>query len=159
MARLQSENQRLEASSPVSPHPQASMSESESDAALATETLQAMKNISAALPAAMQAFAAAHNGQSPKRFSNLTKYFPTNDGRRLPGLFNCAFVRDEGPQPGDTLILQEAGSRLLPDGATRERIYAFSDGTTVPVRHPNSQPDQDFEVWEQDHMKSPPPAQ
>src|SRR5262249_13259164 len=147
IARLQSENKHLEAGSPVSPPPQALMTESESDEVLATETLQAMKNIAAALPAAMQAFAVAHNGQSPKRFSNLTKYFPISDGRRIPGLYNCAFVRDEGPESGDTLILEEAGSRLLPDGLTRERIYVFSDGTIVPVRHPNGLGDREFEAW------------
>jgi hypothetical protein len=73
-------------------------------------------------------------------------------------LYACGFVRDEGPQPGDTLILSEFGSRLLPDGKTRERIYAFSDGTIVPVRLVG-RPDSDFEAWEQEHMKSPAPAQ
>lgn len=159
IAQLQSENQHLEAGSSAPPHPRAPMSDSESDAALATETLQAMKHIAAALPAAMYAFAVAHNGQLPKRFSDLIKYFPTGDGRRITGLYACGFVRDEGPQPGDTLILSESGSRLLPDGKTRERIYAFSDGTIVPVRHPVEETDKGFEAWEKEHMKSPPPAQ
>jgi hypothetical protein len=74
-------------------------------------------------------------------------------------LYACGFVRDDGPQPGDRLILGESGSRLLPDGKTRERIYAFSDGTIVPVRHPVEETDEGFKAWEKEHMKSPPPTQ
>jgi hypothetical protein len=159
IGQWQSENQRLEAGSSAPPHPRPPMSESESSEALAAETLQAIKSIVAALPAAMQAFAAAHNGQQPKLLSDLRNFFPTSDGRRMTGLYAFHFVRDEGPQPGDTLILSEPGSRLLPDGKTRERIYAFSDGTIVPVRHPVEETDEGFKAWEKEHMKSPPPTQ
>lgn len=159
IGRLQSENQRLEAASSAPPQPRALLSESESAEVLAAEMLDATKNIVAALPSAMQAFAAAHNGQAPKRFSDLAGYFPTRDGHRLTGLYAFKFVRDEGPQPGDTLVLSEFGARLLADDKTREKIYAFSDGTIVPVRSTDNESDRDFEAWEKEHMKAPPPAQ
>jgi len=148
---LREENQRLQAQSASPQPPHAPMPEAEQDDQLALETVQAMNNIVAALLAALQKFAGDHNGQRPRSFSELRKYFPTSEGRRMPGLYTFEFIRDEGPQPGDVLILREAGVRRRPD-ETSSRVYAFSDGRVVE----QTLNEDDFDAWEKQHLVSSP---
>ena len=122
------------------------MSEAERNGQLAIETVQAMNNIVAALPAALQKFANDHNGRRPTSFSELRNYFPISEGRRMPGLYTFEFIRDEGPQPGDALILREAGVRRR--SGTSSRVYAFGDGRVVE----RTLNDDGFEAWEKQHL-------
>src|SRR5262245_40159269 len=102
LQKLQVENRQLADRLTNRPPAYASMSETELKTQLSTETLQAMKNILAALPAALQSFADHRSGERPSNLAALRDYFPTNGGR-LPGLYTFEFARDEGPLPGDAL--------------------------------------------------------
>ena len=154
LQKLSEENQRLQIQSARPQQPGISMSAAERNDQLAIETVQAMKNIVAALPAALQKFAQDHHGQHPIDFSQLRNYFPASEGRRMPGLYTFEFIRAEGPQPGDALILREAGVRRRPD-ETSWRVYAFSDGR-IGEQTLN---ENDFDAWEKQHLVSSPSNQ
>jgi hypothetical protein len=149
--KLQTENQRLLVRSTIAPHAYASMSDAERNAELSAETVQAMKNILAALPAAMQAFADQHTGKWPINMSELRDYFSTTNGERLVGLYTFEFARGSGPRHGDALILREYPGRSTTDGR-RARVYGFSDGTVVE----RVATDADSEFWERYHFTSEP---
>ena len=151
LPRLLEENLLFQSRPTNAPGAIAPLSTEERDRALAAELLTAMKNVLAGLPQAMQKFAADHGGRAPTSFSELRNYFPDVAGRRMPGLFTFEFVRDEGPRPGDALVLRESGTHrgLLGNPA---RVYAFSDGTVVEASPANG----DFDAWETQHHLSPP---
>jgi len=117
---------------------------------LSAQTLEAMQNICRELPLAMERFARDHTNQ-PSSLSELRKYFPLIDGRRMAGLYTFDFVREEGPRAEDLLILGEQGTRETADGK-RARVYGFRDGNAVEVRREED----DFEIWEKEHFTSPP---
>ena len=152
MQKLHDENQRLQSQSASPEQPHVPRSEEELNDDLAAETVQAMKNIFAELPAALQKFAQEHNGEGLQSFSQLRKYFPMSDGKRMPGLYMFDFIRDGGPKPGDVLILGELGARRRPD-KTWSRVYAFSDGRVIE----RTSNDDDFEAWEKQQLVLPPP--
>jgi len=117
--------------------------------ALSAEMTEAMKRILPALPLALQKYARAHFNQPPGSFSDLQDYFPLVDGRKLAGLQSFEFVRDEGPTPGDALLLRGNAGRRPADG--REvRVYGFSDGHVVEV----SSEEGSFDHWEAQHLSS-----
>jgi hypothetical protein len=123
---------------------------------LSGELSNAAKNIVAELPAAQRKFAEEHQGASAKQLSELRKYFPNANGRRMPGLYSFDFVRDEGPQPGDTLILGESGEHPTPGGPPG-KFYAFSDGQVVEVKAPTVEDAYKFfEEWEKEHLSAVP---
>jgi hypothetical protein len=123
----------------------------ETDEELSAEILEAMKNICRELPGAMQRYASDHTNQASDDFSKLRNYFPTSGGRKMVGLYTFQFVRDDGPTPGDALILCEELTRQRPDG-TWARVYGFSDGRAVEATSDKD----DFDAWEKEHMNSPP---
>ena len=117
------------------------------------ELLDAARKILAALPDAQERFAAEHGGEAAKYFSDLRKYFPAIDGHRMPGLYSFAFAREEGPKPGDSLIL-ESGTHDSTN-SQKARIYAFSDGRVLELDAPASQDaDNFFESWEKQQLNS-----
>ena len=128
------------------------------DGEVLAEMTGAARQIIAELPGAQQRFASEHGGETAKDFTELRKYFPTVDGRRLPGLYSFQFVRDEGPQPGDRLILCELGSHPTPEGK-RAMLHVFSDGRVVEVKQANGDDaDGDFIIaWQKQHMNSAEP--
>jgi hypothetical protein len=139
---LRDENLRLQTRPAAGLDSESGMSEAERAAALAAETLAAGRRIAEELPGALQRYAQAHTNATPTEFSELRRYFP-NTGRRLPGLFLFEFVRDTGPEPGDTLVLREGGSREGPDGQ-RRKVYSFADGRVEEALAANGE----FEDWE-----------
>ncbi len=148
---LREENRRLQAGQPdTAGHLPGEQTSAQMEAQLSAQTVEAMRNICRELPAALERFAAGHANQAPS-FSDLRDYFPAVNGRRMPGLYTFNFVRENGPQPGDTLILSEESSRTRADGK-EARVYGFSDGTAVEVVLEN------FESWEKQHLTSAPPA-
>jgi hypothetical protein len=140
--QLLDENQRLQAGAPFDPDASPVTSSDDLDSALATQTLQAARNIALALPAALQRFAEDHTNALPADFSQLRRYFPAGGGR-LTGLSLFEFVRESGPLPGDSLILRESGNREGPDGTSR-RVYALGDGRVLEA----ISEDGEFDEWE-----------
>jgi hypothetical protein len=149
--KLREENQLLKMPSPAMAALQAPRSAAELETELSTQTIDAMKNICKELPVVLQKFANDH-GRQPPSLPELRNYFPTVDGRKMPGLYTFTFVRDEGPQPGDQLLLREEGSREKLDG-TIARVYGFRDGSAVEV----STSDGNFDLWERQRL-SPSPS-
>ena len=126
----------------------------ELDAALSAQALEAMKNICRELPVALQRFAADHRPKGTDDALSLTAirdYFPTQDGRRMPGLLTFEFVREGGPRAEDSLLLREQSSRQRNDG-NEARVYGFRDGTAVEVTAENG----NFDLWEKQHLSSGP---
>jgi hypothetical protein len=129
----------------------AQLSPAELRAALCAEMIEAMKRISPALQAALQKYALAHPNQRPGSLSELQDYFPLVDGRKMVGLQTFKFARDEGPRPGDALLLRgDPGSR--PGAGPEVRIYGFSDGRVLEV----SSEDGHFDDWEHWHLTAAP---
>jgi hypothetical protein len=123
----------------------------ELESVLCAEMVAAMKRILPALQPALQRYALAHSNQVPESLSELQDYFPLVAGRKMPGLQTFEFVRDEGPRPGDALVLR--GSAGRPSGNGSEvRVYGFSDGRVVEV----SSEDGQFDAWEAQHLGSAP---
>jgi hypothetical protein len=147
--KLREENQRLKTPSPAMAALQAPRSAAELETELSTQTIDAMKDICRELPAALQKFANDH-GQQPRSLPELRNYLPTTDGRKMPGLYTFAFVREEGPQAGDLLILREEGLRGRLDGKMA-RVYGFRDGSAVEV----TSADGNYEAWEKQHLSAP----
>ena len=107
-----------------------------------------MKGMLQALPGALDRFAQDHGGKGPAEFSELRKYFPKVDGRRMPGLYTFQFVREEGPKSGDALILKEQSYRSRSGKASK--IYGFSNGQAVEitVADDNDEAQRNFAHWE-----------
>ena len=135
--KLRAENRRLKLG-PTAP---------EFEAELSAQTIEAMKRVSLELPNALQKLAREHGDRNPN-FSELRNYFPAFEGRRMPGLHTFNFVRDEGPRPGDALILCEESTRWQSDGKAAKKVYGFTDGTAVEV----TSEDGDFAAWEKQHL-------
>jgi hypothetical protein len=132
-------------------------SEDERAVELATNTLDAMKGVLQALPDALETFAREHTGKAPEDFSELRKYFPKIDGARRPGLYTFRFVREEGPKPGDTLILKEQSWRSRSGIAVK--VYGFSNGQASEVTFPeDDQARRNFANWEREHLGASPQA-
>ena len=149
--KLREENQRLKMPSPAMAALQAPRSAAELETELSMQTIDAMKDLCRELPAALQKFLNDH-GNQPQSLPELRNYFPMVNGRKIPGLYTFTFVRDEGPKPGDLLILREEGARGKLDG-TMARVYGFRDGSAVEV----STSDGNFDLWEKQHL-SPSPS-
>ena len=147
--KLRQENQLLKTPSPAMAALQAPRSAAELETELSMQTIDAMKDLCRELPAALQNFLNYHDSQPPS-LPELRNYFPTVNGRKMPGLYTFTFVRDEGPKPGDLLILREEGSRGKLDG-TMARVYGFRDGSAVEV----TTPDGNFDPWEKQHLSPP----
>jgi hypothetical protein len=148
---LREENAQLGSRLTSAQEPPMQMSPAERDEKLSAETIEAMKNISRELRPAMQRFANDHTNQAPTDFSELRNYFPISGGNRMTGLYTFGFVRDNGPMPGDALILSENGTHRKPDGKWA-RVYAFSDGRVVE----QTSDENNFDAWEKEHMILPP---
>lgn len=124
-------------------------------AALRSETLEAMKGLLPAVPEALERFAREHGGNKPRpdQFSQLRKYFPKVEGARMPGLYTFQFVREEGPKPGDSLILKEQSWRSHLGNAVK--VYGFSNGEAIEVTFPDDgRAQQNFAAWESQHLPS-----
>ena len=130
---------------------QAQISPTELEAALAAEMTEALKRILPALQPALQVYYLAHSNQPPGNFSYLQDYFPLVGGRRMVGLQTFDFVREEGPRPGDVLVLRGNAGRRPGDGS-EVRVYGFSDGRVVEV----ASEDGHFDDWEAQHLTSAP---
>ncbi len=127
------------------------LSPSEFQTALSSEIAEAMKRILPLLQPALQKYALARSNQVPANFRELQDCFPTDAGRKMPGLQTFEFVRDEGPRPGDALVLRGRVGRRAGDGGDVQ-VYGFSDGRVVKV----SSEDGNFDRWEAQHLNSPP---
>ena len=147
--KLRGENHLLKATSAAMASPQIPRPPAELEAELSTQTINAMKNLCLELPLVLQKFANDHNNQPPS-LPELRNYFPSTDGRRMPGLYTFTFVRDEGPKPDDLLILREEGSRGKLDGKMA-RVYGFRDGSAIEVTSEHG----NFDAWEKEHLSTP----
>jgi hypothetical protein len=154
-AGLALKNSRPDSQPPRPDDPASPQSEDELAAELSTDTLEAMKGVLQELPGVVERFAQDHSGKAPEQFSELRKYFPKVDGARMPGLYTFQFVREEGPKPGDTLILKEQSFRSRDDKAWR--IYGFSDGKMVELSVPDGDETQrNFARWESQYLDAVP---
>jgi hypothetical protein len=151
--QLQEENTGLEARSIAAPAATIIRTGPEE---VSDDTVTAMKNILAEIQPALQRFAEDHDGKAPTSFSDLRNYFPTQEGRRMTGLYTFGFIRDEGPKPADALILREQTWRDI--AGVSARVYGFRDYQATEVRLPASTegPEQHFQDWEQRHLTGPP---
>ena len=72
----------------------------------------------------------------------------------MTGLYTFEFIRDEGPIPGDALILRESMWREA--SGIFARVYGFSNGEATEVRLPTNadDPEQNFQKWEQRQLAS-----
>jgi hypothetical protein len=136
----------------------AQLSPAELKAALCAELIEAMKRILPALQPALQRYALDHSNQTPESFSDLEEYFPLVAGRKMVGLHEFQFVRENGPwapgpRPGDALLLRASPGSRQGDGP-EVRIYGFSDGRVLEV----SSEDGHFEDWEKQHLSAAPPG-
>ena len=129
----------------------AGLSPAELEVVLAAEMTEALKRILPALRPALQAYSLAHSNQPPGNFSYLQDYFPLVGGRRMVGLQTFDFVRDEGPRPGDVLVLRGDAGRRPGDGS-QVRVYGFADGPVVEVAAEDGR----FDDWEAQHLTSAP---
>jgi hypothetical protein len=151
LVKLAEENHPLSARFGAGTSGQDLLSPDELEPALAAEMVAAMKRILPGLQSALQKYALANSNQVPDSFSELQDYFPLVGGRKMPGLQTFEFVRDEGPRPGDALVLR--GSAGRPSGNGSEvRVCGFSDGRVVEV----SSEDGQFDAWEAQHLGSAP---
>jgi hypothetical protein len=145
--------QQAKAVAPLSanaPEP-VSLSPAELKTALCAELVEAMKRVLPVLPSALQKYALDHSNQSPEGFSDLADYFPLVAGRRMAGLHEFEFVREQGPRPGDVLLLRaSAGSR--PGDGPEVRPYGFSDGRVLEVTSEEGH----FDDWEKQHLTAVP---
>ncbi len=134
----------------------AQLSPDEIVTALSAEMIVAMKRVLPALQPALKEYASDHDNQHPSNLSDLRKYFPIVAGQNMVGLRTFEFVREDGPKPGDVLLLSGNVGRRSADGRPGEgsevRIYGFSDGRVVEV----SSEDGRFDDWEKNHLNSPP---
>jgi hypothetical protein len=142
VSQLREENRRLLAGAPSDAGASADTTPADREAALAAETLEAGRKIARALPAALQRYAADHANALPADFSDLRRYFSSDSGP-LIGLSLFEFVREEGPLPGDALVLRESGVREDASGTSR-RVYAFGDGRVIEA----TSADGEFDAWE-----------
>jgi hypothetical protein len=134
-----------------------SQSEEEMAAEISSETLEAMRGVLQALPEASQRYAQEHKGKAPQEFSELRKYFPQIDGRRMPGLYTFQFVREEGPKAGDVLILKEQSFRS--HGGFVSRMYGFNNGEATEVTVSDERAQRNFFQWESQHLNQVAAAQ
>ena len=76
----------------------------------------------------------------------------------MTGLYTFEFVREEGPLPGDTLLLREISPRER-QGKT-VRIYGFSDGRAVEMTFPDQGGEEGANqiAWEREQLHLPPPS-
>jgi hypothetical protein len=130
---------------------QAQPSQAGSETALCAEMTEALKRILPALQPALQKYALAHSNHPPDSFSELQDCFPLVDGRKMAGLQTFEFAREEGPRPGDALLLRGNAGRRPADGS-EVRVYGFSDGRVVEVASEDGR----FDAWEAQHLNSAP---
>ena len=149
--RWLAEQTNLAARMATGPPEPAQLSPAEFLTALTAEMTEAMKRILPALQPALQKYALAHTNQPPDSFSDLQDSFPLVDGRKMAGLQTFEFAREEGPRPGDALVLRGQAGRRSADGP-EVRVYGFSDGRVVEV----SSEDGNFDEWEAQHLSSAP---
>jgi len=149
VARLREENNQLKARLAAGTSGPGQLTPAELETALSVEMTEAMKRVLAALQPALQKYALVHSNQSPASFSDLRDYFPVVAGRKMVGLQSFEFPREEGPRPGDALILRGDVGRRPSDGS-EVRVYGFSDRRVVEV----SSEDGHFEGWEAQHMST-----
>jgi prepilin-type processing-associated H-X9-DG protein len=113
---------------------------------LSADLLDAAKRIVAALPEADRRFREKQGTGPPPDFPDLRNYFPTVNGKRMPGLYTFNFIRMGGPKPGDNLILTEGGHETA-DGKIA-RTFAFADGHAEEVVAPDRENVDDyFTAW------------
>src|SRR5882672_6845504 len=98
-----------------------------------------------------------HDGKAASDFVELRNYL-TRDGHRLTGVYTFEFVREQGPRPGDALILREISPRSK-DGKN-VRVYGFADGRAVEMSfHDEEQYDGRDQIrWERAQLGLPPPV-
>lgn len=150
LERLKQENAQLEGESSTSEGPP--KSDAELARELASQTFDAMTGVLKELPAACERYAREHQGHSPIDFARIRKYFPAASEASMPGLFTFTFVRDDGPKPGDALVLKEQSWRSL-DGKV-VKVYGFTNGLAREVSFPEDEAQRQFATWEADHMNS-----
>jgi len=124
---------------------------------LSADTVACMANILEELPSACERFATEHDGKAASDFVELRNYL-TRDGHRLTGVYTFEFVREQGPRPGDALILREISPRSK-DGKN-VRVYGFADGRAVEMSfHDEEQYDGRDQIrWERAQLGLPPPV-
>ena len=132
---------------------QAQPSEAGPETALCAEMTEALKVILPALQPALQKYALAHPNQPPDSFAELQDYFPLVAGRKMAGFQTFEFAREDGPRPGDALLLRGNAGRRPTDG-NEVRVYGFSDGHVVEVASEDGR----FDAWEAQHLTSAPAA-
>ncbi len=152
MQRLREENRELQSRATNAQSAASQRSPAELDAELSIETIEAMRNVCRWLPQALQMFGNEHDHKAPADFAELRQFFPKPDGRRITGLYTFEFIRDDGPLPGDALILRERSARQNLDGQWT-RVYGFADGRAIEA----TSDDREFKTWEKQHL-GPPPA-
>jgi hypothetical protein len=114
---------------------------------LSSELLEAAKNIMAALPEAERRDREGARPDLALNFNGMREYFPTVNGKRMPGLYTFNFIRAGGPKPGDNLILLETGTHETADGKIA-RTFAFADGRAEEVVAPDRENVDDyFTAW------------
>ena len=152
LVQLRTENERLRGMLTSGQKPMSQMSETEQAEARAAETIDALKNMCLALPAALQGYLRDHTNLAPTSLAQLRRYFPTVDGQRFVGLYTFEFVSDAGPAgaPPNALILREQGERQNSNGKWT-RVYAFGDGSVMEA----VSDDENFEAWEREHGLAP----
>ncbi len=138
---------------PTGPRASTELSPAERQALLSTEMTQALRRILPLLPPTLQKYSFSNSNQYPDSFSQLEDYFPLLDGQKMIGLRSFDFVRQEGPRPGDALLLEADLGRRLGDNAA-VHLYGFADGRVVEV----ASEDNRFDAWETQHLNSPPAA-
>jgi hypothetical protein len=152
--KMRRENAQLKAR-PES-HPQTSKSESQVAEELSADTISCMETILKELPSASARFAAYNERKAPSHFDDLRDYL-TRDGHRLTGVYTFEFVRGEGPQPGDALILRETTPRRKEDNMLR--VYGFADGRAVEMSFPDPEGKGKEQIrWERAQLGLPPPT-
>ena len=131
-------------------------SESQLAEELSADTVACMVTILQELPSAFERFAAEHDGKAASDFVELRNYL-RRDGHRLTGVYTFEFVREEGPKPGDTLILREISPRSK-DGKN-VRVYGFVDGKAIEMSFPDEEQDGRDQIrWERAQLGLPPPV-
>lgn len=133
---------RLEAKAKLTPEEQAERAQE-----LSAELLDAARRIVAELPEAERHFREKQGAGPELNFSELRSYFPTVNGKRMPGLYTFGFIRDGGPKPGDNLLLVERGTHKTADGKVA-LTFAFTNGRAEEVVAPDSDDvDKYFRTW------------
>jgi RNA polymerase sigma factor (sigma-70 family) len=108
---------------------------------------------------AFMIYSMEHNGTYPKDFEQAAQFFP-DEGKSETNLTTAQFEivyqgrYDKIPKPAETIVLREKEPWLRPDG-TWAKWYGFADGHAQL----QSDPDGNFDDFEQKHLAKTPKSQ